>query len=101
MSATAASLPERPEGPVIPSEHSVHVDVHGGAHQKSGVVAMTFGITRRREVPESSNARLLDPKPGAHERIGVLIELEALRDVGIISEAEFNRQRGQILAELV
>ena len=62
---------------------------------------MTLGITRRREVSESLHARQLDPKPGAHQRISELIELEALRDVGVISEAEYNRQRGHILAELV
>jgi hypothetical protein len=62
---------------------------------------MTLGIVRRREASEAPRAQQLEPKPGAQQRIEELIELESLKDAGVISEAEFNRQRGRILAELV
>jgi hypothetical protein len=62
---------------------------------------MSLGIIRRREAPEEPRAQQLGPKPGAQQRVEELIELESLKDVGVISEAEYNRQRGHILAELV
>jgi hypothetical protein len=62
---------------------------------------MSLGIVRRREAPEEPRAQQLEPKPGAVERVQELTELESLKDAGVISEAEYNRQRGHILAELI
>jgi hypothetical protein len=62
---------------------------------------MSLGIIRRREALGEPRAQQLEPKPGAADRVQELTELESLKDAGVISEAEYNRQRGQILAELI
>jgi hypothetical protein len=62
---------------------------------------MTLGIVRRREAPPEPHARELDPKPGAEQLIDELGQLQTLKDAGVLSEAEYARQRAHILAELV
>jgi hypothetical protein len=62
---------------------------------------MTIGSMRRQPAPVTPAARQLAPRPGAEQLIADLGELEELKEHGVISEADFARQRSQILAELV
>jgi hypothetical protein len=62
---------------------------------------MALGIMRRQASPAEPTARQLAPRPGAEQLIGELDELASLKEAGVLSEAEFARQREQILAALV
>jgi hypothetical protein len=62
---------------------------------------MTLGSVRRREAPSEPHAQQLDPKPGAEQLIDELGQLQTLKEAGVISEAEYARQRARILSELV
>jgi hypothetical protein len=62
---------------------------------------MTLGIERRRQAPSEPHAQQLDPKPGAEQLIDELGQLQTLKEAGVISEAEYARQRARILSELV
>jgi hypothetical protein len=71
---------------------------------------VTLGILRRQPPASDADARgsaaapaarELGPRPGAEQRIEELDELEALKEAGVLSEAEFNRQRNALLAGLV
>jgi hypothetical protein len=62
---------------------------------------MTLGIVRRRGAPAEPHAQQLDPKPGAEQLIDELGQLQALKDAGVLSEAEYARQRAHIFSELV
>ena len=59
---------------------------------------VTVSTSRREFTPA---AQQLAPKPGAAELIAELDQLAELKDAGVLSEAEFARQRAEVLAGLV